>query len=739
MKKILFTAVALTLIFSLCIPALAAFNFSLEQSFVYDKTYVLGDANGDGGVDGKDAFNLKAAVAGVGGYFTDLQATDIDADGALSAKDSYSMKLILSGTKRSEDFEVKNGQHVQLYRLTVGGYDISDYSIVLNEGITDDDNSYVAALILQKYVEKVTGELIPITYGTATTDHVIRLCQYDLFTEEGQKYGVEGLRYEVKDGDLNIYGTLRGTMYAVYEILEQYLGIRFSSNNETFVYKSRLVDIPEGTEEEIYPRISFRVARQSFGSSGALNYYLALKLNGDYIGSYDEKRFGTLSGPIYSNAHSFNEYWKMGTGTYPENTEGMTESQTLEAKYASGTAPDPYGWQPCVTNEKDYETLFTGMLECNRMGMLWGNTPFIEEGVTVFSFSICDNQNYCTCRNCRKIAVSQKEGYSGLYLSLYNRACVDVQEYYPGVRLMGIVYAKDFPATIKPDENLVILYCGTGCNNHMLGREECYESGGQLNNSNNNNDVFALNFWGDACKETGADLWFWVYPVTYHYYLVGCPNIPNLYYDTKYLMDECNVTGIFYEGGGRTYNFETLKAYITVRLMWDPDMTYEEYVETCKEYLYINYGEGYEELWEYIEMQTEAGDQCGTCFINNFDRPGDMYSYEYIAENYEYMRALLVTAYEKAERSAHKSKIETLIMSCDFLGLSSVHTDWYVNENNVELYKERYANMYNYIVSNGIVTFSESGVYPVPESVDYETNPMTQFYNEGSRRPGIYP
>lgn len=335
--------------------------------------------------------------------------------------------------------------------------------------------------------------------------------------------------------------------------------------------------------------------------------------------------------------------------------------------------------------------------------------------------------------------MTQKEGYSGLYLSLYNRACVDVQEYYPGVRLMGIVYAKDFPKTIKPDENLIILYCGTGCNNHMLGREDCYEKGGQLNNSNNNNDVFALNYWGDACEETGAELWFWVYPVTYHYYLIGCPNIPNLYYDTKYLIDECNVTGFYYEGGGRTYNFEALKAHVSARLMWDTDMTYDEFVEVCKEYLYMSYGDGYEEIWEYIEMQTEAGDQCGTCFINNFDRPGDMYSYEYLAENYEYMRALLVTAYEKAERSAHKSKIETLIMSCDFMGLSSVHTDWYVNKNNVELYKERYANMYNYIVNNNIVTFSESGVYPVPESLDYETNPMTQFYVNGSRRPNVYP
>ncbi|MBR5447501.1 MAG: DUF4838 domain-containing protein, partial [Clostridia bacterium] len=571
---ILFSLLAIALVFSLSTTAFAAYNFSLGQSFINDETYIMGDANGDGGVDGKDALLLKATVAGMEGYAPDAEATDFDADGALSAKDSYSMKLVLSGTKTSADFEMKNGEHVQLYKLTVGGFDISEFSILLGENITEYDNSYVSATLLRNYIKKVTGEELPITYGTAATDHVIRFVQYDMFSEEGQKYGLEGLRYEVKDGNLNIYGTLRGTMYAMYEILEEYLGVRFFSNSETYVYKARTVDIPEGTEVEIHPTVTFRHAGQSFGGSGALNYYLALKLNGDYLGGFDEKRFGTLTGPIYSNAHSFYEYWTMGTGTYPENTEGMTEAQILEAKFASGTAPSAYAWQPCATSDKDYNTLFTGMLECNRMGMLWGNTPFIEEGATVFSFSICDNQNYCSCRNCRKIAVTQKEGYSGLYLSLYNRACVDVQEYYPGVRLMGIIYAKDFPKTIKPDENLVILYCGTGCNNHMLGREDCYEKGGQLNNSNNNNDEFALNYWGDACKETGAELWFWIYPVTYHYYLSSCPNVLNFYWDMKWLHEEANVTGFFYEGGGTTYNFETLKEYASVKFMWDPDMTY---------------------------------------------------------------------------------------------------------------------------------------------------------------------
>ena len=740
MKKIISITLVLMMLVSMAGPVSAMWNFGFSQDFVNDETYILGDANGDESVDGKDALSLKAAVAGASAFEIDTEASDFDADGDISAKDSYSMKLIISGMKTSADYETVNGKHVQVYKFTIAANDISEYTIVLNGDTTDEDNSYFAALNLKKYIEVATGVDLPIVFGESakTTERMIRIRQIDLFSDEGQEYGVEGLKYEVKDGDLFIYGTYRGTMYSVFEILEDCLGFRFYSNDFTYVYKARTVDIPEGTVYEFTPKLVLRHSCQTYGSNGAFVHYFPNRLNGTQLYAYDDMRYGTLTGPIYSNAHSFYEYWRMGTGKYPENTEGMTEAQLIEAKFASGEIPDAYGWQPCATADKDYNILFEGMLLCNQMSMNWGNDLHYKEGLTVFSFSILDNQNYCACRNCRKIAVTQKEGYSGLYLQLYNRAVVDIQEYYPGIRLYGIVYAKDFPKTILPHDNLVILYCGVSCHNHILGHEECYEKGGQLNGMKNDDDVFALEYWGDRCRETGAELWFWIYPVNYHYYLADCPNIPNLYYNTKYLIDECGVNGIYYEGGGEEYNFEALKAYVTTQLMWDTDMTYDEYVAIAKEFIYMYFGGGAEEIWEYIMMQTEAGNQSGTCFINNYDRPGDMYSYEYLAENYAEMRSLLESAYAKVNNDEQKKNVEQLLVCCDFMALSSLHTDWYVNGENKELYCERYSWMYNYIKDNGMIIFS-SDLYLLPEECIFEENPMIQFYKYGTRRNGIYP
>ncbi len=733
MKKFITLCLAFVMIASMA-TQITAYDFRLEQTFLNDDSFMLGDVNDDGSVNSMDSYYLRSSIAGITEKEINGQSSDFDGNGKLGAPDSYSLRLCISGARSTADFE--NGK--QVYKFSIAGNDISKYSIVLNEGITDEENSYFAYLNLQKYVEKLTGVALPLSYGEPVTEKGIYLNELDLDTERGRELGIEGYKYEVLGGDLYVEGTYRGNMYAVYEILEDYLGVRFVSDYETFVYKSRTVDIPEGTVKEYIPPLVFRHACQTYGngSNRPLWHYFANKLNGTQLYSYNHKRFGTLSGPIYSNAHSFLEYWKMSSGTVPADTTGMTEQQILEAKYASGTFPDAYGWQPCATSDEAYYKLFNGMLECNKMSMGWGNELHYEEEISVMSFSILDNQNYCSCRNCGKI--KRTDGYSGLYLQLYNRAVVDVQNYYPGLRLYGIVYAKDFPVTIKPHDNLVILYCGISCENHILGMEECYEKGGQLNGMKNDDDIVALKFWGDLCRETGAELWFWIYPINYHYYLCDTPNIPNLYYNTKYLIDECNVNGIYYEGGGRDYTFEALKAYATIQLMWDPSMTYEEYCDIIKEYLYIYYGDGYEELFAYIEMMTEAGDQCGTCFINNYDRPGDMFSYQYLAENYDEMRGLLETAYGKTKSALQRENVETLLVTCDFMGLSSVHTDWYTNGNNVELYKERYDWMYNYIKNNNMVVFS-SDLYSLPKNIDYTVNPMIQIYEDGSRRAGIYP
>ena len=290
MKKIISSILFVAMLLSSLTYPLYALDLPLVQSFEMDETYIMGDANRDKSVDGKDALILKSTVAGVGEYEVSDDAVDFDADSTLSAKDSYSLKLLLSGEKTSADFE--NGY--QLYSLTIGGNDIRDYCIVLPEGTSEDSNIQFAYLNLMQYIEKATGYRIPMVYGTATTEKAIYFNHVDLWSEYGQILGVEGFKYEVKDGNLSIWGTYRGNGYAVFEILEQYVGIRFISNSATFIFKERTADIPEGLSVEIVPKITFRYAGQTYGGGDSVKYhYYPHSLNGSQLYQYDSPFYGT--------------------------------------------------------------------------------------------------------------------------------------------------------------------------------------------------------------------------------------------------------------------------------------------------------------------------------------------------------------------------------------------------------------------------------------------------------------
>ena len=158
------------------------------------------------------------------------------------------------------------------------------------------------------------------------------------------------------------------------------------------------------------------------------------------------------------------------------------------------------------------------------------------------------------------------------------------------MRIFFIEYDHTIPQTIFPDENVVVMLCGMGCNNHILGSEGCGD-GLTLNGGNNNYDEKALKAWGEICAQTGAELWFWYYPCTYSYWLVGSPNIVNIYEDYKWLVNECGVTGLYFESDEIYNNFEALKEYLASRVIADPDMTEDEFYDIMREYLRIYYGD----------------------------------------------------------------------------------------------------------------------------------------------------
>ncbi len=726
-------------------------NFSLTQSFKMDETFSLGDVNSDGSMNAMDSYNIKVTLSGAGSADINSSAADFDADGKVTAMDAYSLKLCNAGVSSTESFENSK----QLYNLTIGGVSIKDFALVIPEDAVYDSNLYYATELLYEYVKKATGTALPIERGAASGDHGIYIYQIADDTELGEELGHEGYKYYVENGNLYIYGTHRGCMYAAYEIIENYLGISFASKDYTFVYKQRCVDISEDTDVTFVPSYRFRHTKSTFPGGNREIGYLARRLNGSQSYNYkNETRsleyYGDFVGPVFNNIHSYSYYWAMGTGTMPEDDGTMTLEERYFAKYNSGELHDETKWEPCATDKSKYATLFSGFVDTIRMIEARGYPIKYQDNTNCYSFSANDNANWCTCRNCTK-EIRAKTG-TGLYLELANKAARDIQEYYPGLDVLTWIYTREMPKDVVPDDHLVIVLAGFNCANHHLGSDDCEDNLSFFGFPNSDFED-RIDQWDALCDQSGAEIWLWYYPESHYFWFVDIPNFYTIFHDIKWL-NEHGITGFFYEGsGGRGYLFENVKAYLASIVMFNPDMTLEEYDEKLKSYLYECYGRGWENIYTLIQMYEEAGNAVGFeggnqdssyCYIGNYDRAYDFVSVVYLNENYETMRNLLLAAIEENDTEATTnshyttSKLNNLFYAFEILGLGATYVDYYVNgtEEQRAEYKNRADAFLEYYLSTGMNVSSYPEYHAaVPDQFDLEAgNPAYFFFPGGSRR-----
>jgi|GEM_PF-1041220 len=760
MKKLLSAILCFVMLASSCIGVFAAqynpdvadeHNLDVAPNIMRNRDFALGDVNCDSSVDAKDALYMTANIKGIDGYEMDAQACDFTADGAFDAKDLYYIKLCLSGAASPNDY----GDNKQVYRLTIGGKDIDTYSIVIPEDTSYDSNLYMACEILYEYIKDATGIALPIERGSASGECAIYLHHVTDDSEQGAELGHEGYTYYVENGDLHIYGTHRGNMYAAYEIVEDYLGYNFFAREGTYSKKTRWVDIPEDTDKTFVPPFRFRHSKSTLSGSGRDYFYLARGLNGSQSYEYkNEKKsldyYGGFVGPVFNNIHSYDYYWQMGTGTMPED-DGVTPLEArYYAKYQSGEYQDQTKWEPCATLQDDYDILFSGFLDTIRMIEARGYPILYQDDTNCYSFSLNDNSNWCTCRNCKKAA--DQKTYTGVYLELANRGARDIQAYYPGLEVFTWTYTRETPTNVLPDENLVIMLAGFNCANHHLGSGDCVN--GSFFNHTNDEFEARIDVWNEMCTETGAEFWLWYYPETHFYYMFDIPNVYTIFYDFQWFYEH-GVSGMFYEGsGGAGYLFENMKAYLASQMNFNPTMSFEEYDQLVKDYCMMAYGEGWEYIYEFIQMYEEAGDAVGLefddalessyCYIGNYDRAYDFVSAAYLVENYEEMRNLLLNAIDAFDPDKTSNddfrikKLSNLFNCFEILGLGATYVSDYINGDNNQRaeYEARYTAFLSYAQSNGM-RISHYTEFTVPASVDLSKNPCVDFFVAGSRRADV--
>ena len=475
--------------------------------------------------------------------------------------------------------EAETDDGIPLNSLTIGGVDIKEYTLVVQDGGANCVRNSADELI--EYIEKATGGFrIP----EEASEHEIVIGVTDRDTDK-----VTAARAEVKldgytllmdDGRLYITGSCdRGTMYGVYCFLEDYIGVRFFARDTTVVINQDSVDVPADVHTTHNPYFEMRDT-----------YWYDMRYDQTTANHAKDNSFYDSSTPVSD----------IGGGVGYAGRFVHTIN-LLQGKPHQGNE------QPCLTDEDTYQLILS-----NVRAWLDANPE-----ATIISVSQNDSDPGklgCQCENCK--AIDDAEGTPmGSLLTFINRIANNIKDDYPGVYVdtLAYRYTRKAPKTLKPADNVIIRLCSIECCfTHALSDESCYK------NKEFKKDIEA---WSAICD----NLYIWDYTYNAETYFSFFPNFDVLWDNVNFYKDH-NVTGVFLEGQQVSVSgeFAELRSYLLAKLLWDPDMTEEEYYAHMDEFLQYYYGAGWEKIKEYMTSMAAHTVKHNT-HLGIFDKGEKMY------------------------------------------------------------------------------------------------------------------
>lgn len=652
--------------------------------------YKRGDADGNISVDAKDAYLIRRTVAGYSHQLTD--GADLDSDGDITARDVLYLKgLFAEKYTLSEKFPEGYGWD----GFTVAGNPISEYEIVVTN--PDNPNMVFAASELTKYVNSACGVTLS-TVNEKTGKKAVVLCEGD-----PSKYGTDGFTISVKDGDLMIEaGAKRGTMYAVYGLLEDYFGYRFYGYRDAELLKDKKSDIPEGTEDTQIPIVNYRCnCIHPYGDEFTESSVIKRKLSGcSGQWSMQQAKYGYGICRVYANAHSLDVFIPLEelyrATEDPEELEYMTDE---EIKSASNSMIR------CLSDKVTYEICLKNMRNLLDERIAAGGV--IGDDITEISISYSAEEHICTCRSCNKVMKKENSPMGILITNLINPIDDILTKEYPGITVITNGYStwRKPPDVAVMNPDVILMQCWCACTNHNIGTGEC--GNGVIGDLGSNKiDEAYFRQWQEHCSR----IYIWYYPTNIYYLLCPQPNFFKIYDDFKW-FEKNGVEG-FYVVGTTGSSFEDLDAYLICDLMWDKDMTRDEFEMRTKEFLKYYFGYGWQYVYEYMQMLDDCGNLKG-CVLNDFEQPFDVYSKQYFKEHFDEMLALFDKIYAAAENDRERDNIDKLSVHMKFLGLSALYEERYVKGSAAE--REEYEQMwrwtYDYINAHNIrVSYDRVGI-----------------------------
>ncbi len=496
-------------------------------------------------------------------------------------------------------------------KITLAGNDISEYNIVIPNKATECEK--YSAKELKKYIALTSDKVLDILTEDENDQRLaiyIGKCNKTAIVTDFSKYGEEGFMITIFGGCLYISGNQkRGTLYGVYTFLEKYLGWRFFTTDTEILYPGD-VNLEEGIYDEQIPMMEWRDV--CIPAYQPVDIAVKRKINSSYRRDIPEAMGGSFLYP----------------GRFIHTMESLLGV--------------PQHQQPCFSDEENLKKCIESVRKLLRE----------NPEARIISVSQNDNNldedNYCTCEKCRKI--DEEEGsHAGSLLRFVNGVADAIKDEFPKVSIMTLAYlhTTECPKITVPRDNVII---------EFAPMQLCYNHGADDINCSVNRELLEdYRNWARIANR----IYIWDYCANFSFTVPHFPDFHVLRRNMAYYVHH-GVKGMFCEGDNyyddQTTDMAELRAYLLSKLLWDPEMSEEEFEGHMNEFLLGYYGPGGVHIREYLRM-LEASVTDPDRHIYCYSNPMHLFDANYVAEHDDEMRALWDKAEEMAETDLQREHI----------------------------------------------------------------------------------
>lgn len=365
-------------------------------------------------------------------------------------------------------------------------------------------------------------------------------------------------------------GGPRGTIYAVYQFFEDYLGVRWLT--------PELTHLPPPPQS--LPHVDLRY---------------------DPPFQYRDVSYRTfVNHPEFAMAHRLNGFWMKippewgGNISYARGRPGLGHTFYLLAprrKYFKDH-PEYYSevdgarifnmTQLCLTNPDVLRIVTEGVRQ-------WLRDAAPTERIV--SVSQMDWGNWCTCKSCAALD-DHEESHSGTIIHFVNAIAEAIEEEFPQafIDTFAYQYSRKSPKHVRPRDNVIV----------RLTSLECDFSTPLSDPRSSRNTLFRqdLEGWSAITK----NLFIWDYTQNWYSFQGPHPNIHVLQPNAKFYRDH-GAKGLFEQASPLSphSDFEHLKAYIVAHAVWDPDADWRALYD---EFLRLYYKDAAPYIDEYLQLIT---------------------------------------------------------------------------------------------------------------------------------------